>query len=124
MFNVADELLDRLRLEQIRIHSASKRCFPPSHAQGRTSGPAPSIEERVAGPGIIRGFYWRKRRKARQRASGSPFIKSLMTATDAAPASSTDAALSIVMPPIATAGSPCAVAAADARVTTSRPTAV
>ncbi len=34
MFDVADELLDRLRLEQIRIHSASEKFSPPSHARG------------------------------------------------------------------------------------------
>ena len=50
MFDVADELLDRLGLEQIRIHSASVDVVPLSRlcatADKRTR---PSHEGRVAG---------------------------------------------------------------------------
>ena len=44
-----------------------------------------------------------------------------MTATDCAPASTTAAARASVMPPMATSGSPWAVACAAAAVTRSRP---
>src|SRR6478752_7404016 len=117
MFDVADELLDRLRLEQIRIHSASTGVDRThSFIEGRG----------LANPAIISGIggiYLRMRRKSRQRASGSPFSRSLMTATDAAPASISDTALSSVMPPMATVGSPALRAAAAASDTTRSPTA-
>ena len=49
MFDVADELLDRLGLEQIRIHSASVDVVPPSRLCATAdSGPA-RCEARAAG---------------------------------------------------------------------------
>ena len=57
----------------------------------------------------------------RTRASGSSVSRSVMTATDAAPASMTRGAVSSVMPPIATTGSPAAAAQPAAAATAREP---
>ena len=65
-------------------------------------------------PAIIRGAVPIARtvgQRSRTRASGSPVTsRSAITATEAAPAASTEAALSSVIPPMATSGSPFAAA--------------
>ena len=85
-FHVADELLERLRLEEIRIHSASNRLVRRPH---RAAGArrSPTRRRRTAGkPGDYMWIQCRALMKARARDSGSPINRSLITATLSAPA--------------------------------------
>ena len=102
VLDVADELLDRLRLQQMRVHSRLRR----------RRAPAPHATRRLA--------RWRSRNYTRRspphapqadRGTGACVLRdrpvanrSPITATLAAPAARTCGARSSVMPPIATIG--------------------
>ena len=105
-FGVSDQLLDRLGLQEIRIHSPSRKGI---QARVRLRGPssAPGIGVKTASvylervwPAGRRGMPGRALLRRRLRECR------MITATADAPAATTDAARSRVMPPMATTGLP------------------
>ena len=123
VLDVADELLDRLRLQQIRIHSSSGGRRYQAAALDSTLAPHYYLETlpctarrrgrwlgtraQKAAVCTVRARFAQAAMNARIRASGSlRRADRVITATAAAPASTTSGARSSVMPPIATTGLP------------------